>query len=768
MVYFSQVVLSGYTYVKECEIQDIKAEKKSLSVVPKYSKEVVHLYDDSKPPWFGYPRYAVPRFTSTKMRDVRVKGKATDVTFTGKLWAEQEPLYADFCNRLQKGGTGFLVNLPPGSGKTVIALKMAEVLNTRTLIIVPRSNLVSQWKERFIEHTNLKSSDIGQVAGRTAVWRNKKIVIGLVHSVVLDRQGEDFKKNFGCVVFDEVDRSVPPRTFASVVNMFPAKYRIGLSATMERKDGLSEVFERSVGECMLVASKTSRLKPNVIIHQVKYSSGYVHPKSPKLNRRGMLLSRLAANPARNKLIARYAQLLSNSDRRCAIMSDRTQQLLDIRELLRSHCGFKFSEVGLFVRRVPLPKNGKEKQKYRELAQSERDRSASDCKIMLACVSEDTECLTLNGWKHYTDLQEGELIASYSIKSDRIGYYPLERIVSYPFEGELCHIRSLRADSLVTWDHRNVIVNKDSEVCVKRTYSLVTGDRLLLKAPVDYPINEGLPNEDWAELFGWIIAEGYYNKYEAISIQQKYGSHADRIQNLLNNLHLKHSKRYLIRGGVMDWLLTMESSTLFRRLSPDKMLNQFLVSLPVKQLAALFRGLILGDGCIRDGRIRFIQKSKKNLDWFSVIALRLGFSTVTSPKENGCSVVYLSKSRTAKIATSGTKLRDRGKLVSDTVWCPVVKDTGTWVARRNGKVFITGNTYQMMDLGTDIPSLSGLIYATPHSEIIQSKGRIERFLTGKKNPILVDIVDSFYPDCVGWGIARERQYRKEGLKISRIN
>jgi len=462
VVYFSQAVLSGYTYVKECEIQDIKVEKKSLSVVPKYSKEVVHLYDDSKPPWFGYPRYAAPPFGwGVEMRDVRVTGKPTDVTFTGKLWAEQEPMYADFCKRLQKGGTGFLVNLPPGSGKTVIALKMAEVLNTRTLIIVPRSNLVSQWKERFIEHTNLKSRDIGQIAGKIATWRNKKIVIGLVHSVVLDRQGKDFKKNFGCVVFDEVDRSVPPRTFASVVNMFPAKYRIGLSATMERKDGLSEVFKRSVGECMLVASKTSRLKPNVIIHQVKYSSGYVHPKSPKLNRRGMLLSRLAANPARNKLIARYAQLLSNSDRRCAIMSDRTQQLLDIRELLRSHCGFKFSEVGMFVRRIPLPKKGKEKQKYRELAQSERDRSASDCKIMLA-------------------------------------------------------------------------------------------------------------------------------------------------------------------------------------------------------------------------------------------------------------------------------------------------------------------TYQMMDLGTDIPSLSGLIYATPHSEIIQSKGRIERFLTGKKNPILVDIVDSFYPDCVGWGIERERQYRKEGLKISRIN
>lgn len=40
------------------------------------------------------------------------------------------------------------------------------------------------------------------------------MVIGLVHSLVRGRYGDDFRSSFGILVFDEVDRSVPPATFA--------------------------------------------------------------------------------------------------------------------------------------------------------------------------------------------------------------------------------------------------------------------------------------------------------------------------------------------------------------------------------------------------------------------------------------------------------------------------------------------------------------------------------------------------------------------------
>uniref|UniRef100_A0A6M3LVR9 Putative helicase n=1 Tax=viral metagenome TaxID=1070528 RepID=A0A6M3LVR9_9ZZZZ len=71
---------------------------------------------------------------------------------------------------------------------------------------------------------------------------------------------------------------------------------------------------------------------------------------------------------------------------------------------------------------------------------------------------------------------------------------------------------------------------------------------------------------------------------------------------------------------------------------------------------------------------------------------------------------------------------------------------------------------MIALGTDIPSLSGLIYATPQSEVTQSKGRIERVLEGKKEPIVVDIVDTYYKDTMRWAKKREKSYIAEGLKI----
>jgi len=182
------------------------------------------------------------------------------------------------------------------------------LLNVKTIVIVPRSNLVSQWKERILQYTNIKSREIGVVSGGKASWTAKKIVVGLVHSVTLDRCGIDFKRNFGCVIYDEVDRSVPPRTFAAVVSMFSAKYRLGLSATLKRKDGLSKVFEKHVGECLLKTSVQGRLKPIVIMHHFQGSSGYVHSKSSALNRRGMLLSRISQNIARNKIIARYIHL----------------------------------------------------------------------------------------------------------------------------------------------------------------------------------------------------------------------------------------------------------------------------------------------------------------------------------------------------------------------------------------------------------------------------------------------------------------------------
>jgi hypothetical protein len=74
---------------------------------------------------------------------------------------------------------------------------------------------------------------------------------------------------------------------------------------------------------------------------------------------------------------------------------------------------------------------------------------------------------------------------------------------------------------------------------------------------------------------------------------------------------------------------------------------------------------------------------------------------------------------------------------------------------------------MFAIGTDIQDLAGLIYATPMSETEQSKGRIERLLAGKLQPVVVDLVDTSYKMSLGWGRKREGQYSSEGLKIKKV-
>ena len=65
-----------------------------------------------------------------------------------------------------------------------------------------------------------------------------------------------------------------------------------------------------------------------------------------------------------------------------------------------------------------------------------------------------------------------------------------------------------------------------------------------------------------------------------------------------------------------------------------------------------------------------------------------------------------------------------------------------VLKENEKCRILLGTYPMASTGLDIPSLNGLILATPRSDIIQSIGRIDRIVHTDIQPLIIDIVDTF--------------------------
>lgn len=397
---YSKAVMASHLYVPASEVN--YREARSLCFVEnKYDGPSIEMQDESCSGWFGFPRHTFsdPERIARQLIDKRGAGDEIEIDFKSDFREGQERVFRMFERAVDSGVTGFILQAAPGFGKTVSVIAMLAHLKKTALVVVPRSNLVQQWKDRLVEHSSLCAEDIGTAVSGKLDAEGKKVVIGLVHSVALDRFGVDFRKQFGVVVFDEVDRSVPPATFAPVVAMFPAKYRIGVSATLKRQDGLHVVFQKHIGECFL-SGRADRLKPKVLVHEFAGNSGFVPPKLAKLNRRGMLLSRVASNPARNLVLCEYIRLIYNSGRRCVVLSDRKDQLMAMREICAGQFNIPEAVMGFYVRSL----NGK------KLKEQHLCSVAKDCDVIFATYGMfalGTDIVDLSGLIYATPQSEIE-------------------------------------------------------------------------------------------------------------------------------------------------------------------------------------------------------------------------------------------------------------------------------------------------------------------------------------------------------------------------
>ena len=376
--------ISTHVFLPRHTISGLDFLKEKLSITSKYGGESIPTYKETGT-HFGIPLYYPELMSYVNghyIHDRRTDGNPVDFKFTSTLRPNQQLLMDGFKRYIIGGDTGIVLDALPGFGKTVLLLSMLSHLKRTALVVVQKSDLVDQWVERICHptkgHTDIPRERIGVISG--GEWdepEGKDIFIALVHTLNLERFPEKFKNYFGVVVFDEVDRSVPPATFAPVMSLFPSKFRIGASATVTRNDGLHLILDYHIGEKVLTASDEGRMKPSVIIHRYKGTSGKIYGNS-KLARRGVLLSKLSKNMERNELIAKYTNLIYKTDRRVIVISDRTEQLAKINFMLRSRYGIPKEDIGYYVRQLSETPDTK-----RAITEKERKHTAKFCKIILA-------------------------------------------------------------------------------------------------------------------------------------------------------------------------------------------------------------------------------------------------------------------------------------------------------------------------------------------------------------------------------------------------
>lgn len=150
-----------------------------------------------------------------------------------------------------------LINAKVGWGKTFMALALAAKLGQKTLVIVHTLALMHQWAKEVEIVFGFKPGLVGD--GHCNL--STPIVIGNVAS--LERRTQQIHKLFGTVIMDEVHHA-PSRTFAKVVNASYARYKIGLSGTLERKDGLHVLLADYFGYKVYRPARENTLDP--VIH----------------------------------------------------------------------------------------------------------------------------------------------------------------------------------------------------------------------------------------------------------------------------------------------------------------------------------------------------------------------------------------------------------------------------------------------------------------------------------------------------------------------
>ena len=376
-----------------------------------------------------------------------------------------------------------------------------------------------------------------------------------------------------------------------------------------------------------------------------------------------------------------------------------------------------------------------------------------------CCSADTECLTADGWKKYTELTGNTLVACYNRETSKLEYHRPSRVLVSEYKGKMYHWKSDDVDLLVTPGHRMMVktFNKAGGPvagddgswkveCIRnlspkwhyriKTSAPVTGDdppdveipmyKKYAKGepPIigTYKVNPG----DWARFLGWYVSEGNLTKPEdhgkggrrmrrhriAASSQKIESPFIPVIEKAVSKIPPYQWNRQQCGGkdnrGCYQWYATDRGLYLHLQKhcgakAGEKRLPRYVMSWPARLLKVLLKAAISGDGkgpiVDKRGHRHWLYRttSRQLADDIQEIGIKCGLR---------CSIIktyYVYKGE--RLDTFQVHLSSRNYA---NVHCRhqqtedyagkiwcVTVPTGLFVVRRNGKVHVTGNSEEQI-------------------------------------------------------------------------
>lgn len=172
-------------------------------------------------------RFCIQNTIDYEFIDERKKINTIDISSTIHLLEHQEKAL----KVTSKKDFGIIVS-PPGSGKTIIGLKIIEQKRQPALIIVHRKQIAEQWIERIETFFGIPKRDIGKI-GQGKIKVGEKVTVALIQTLAKKLNTGSSKElisAFGTIIMDECHH-IPAKSFREVVNLLNPYYQYGLTAT---------------------------------------------------------------------------------------------------------------------------------------------------------------------------------------------------------------------------------------------------------------------------------------------------------------------------------------------------------------------------------------------------------------------------------------------------------------------------------------------------------------------------------------------------------
>ena len=264
---------------------------------------------------------------------------------------------------LGQGLSGIVVAYT-GWGKTVLGYAAAAHLGRKTLVITTKDDIYQQWMEGACGQNGkpnflgLSRGQVGEIRGEKMQVEGREFVVAMIHSLSKGRLPPEWADQFGLVIFDECHR-VPADTFSAVIDMFRARWRLGLSATPTRSDGKELLLHAHIGP-VRAATDVQLLLPKVLRYTSSWQCPRVYrpdPEDPTKKRvvrvphepgkTANIEKMLAADTARNNMIGEMIKTAFERERKTVIFTTHHDFLHTLFNVAR-HMGVKAKEMGFYT------------------------------------------------------------------------------------------------------------------------------------------------------------------------------------------------------------------------------------------------------------------------------------------------------------------------------------------------------------------------------------------------------------------------------------